>query len=91
MGEQTHPARPRHGKAAAGELIEIKTLISHEMESGQRKFQGEVIPRKISTVHRELQRKPVFASDWQPGDFGQHLPGFFFRRQNRASSPHQEG
>ena len=27
-------------KAAAGEMIEIKTLISHEMESGQRKDQG---------------------------------------------------
>ncbi len=34
--------------AAAGEVITIKTLISHEMESGQRKDKdGNVIPRSI--------------------------------------------
>ena len=35
-------------KAAAGEVITIKTLISHKMESGQRKDdEGNVIPRSI--------------------------------------------
>ncbi len=35
-------------KAEAGEVIEVKTLISHPMESGQRKDkQGNPIPRKI--------------------------------------------
>ncbi len=35
--------------AKAGEVVEIKTLISHPMESGQRKDSktGEKIPRKI--------------------------------------------
>ncbi len=34
--------------AAAGEVITIKTLISHQMESGQRKDkEGNVIPRSI--------------------------------------------
>ena len=34
--------------AAAGEVITIKTLISHPMESGQRKdADGNVIPRSI--------------------------------------------
>lgn len=35
--------------ADAGEIITIKTLISHKMESGQRKDKktGELIPRKI--------------------------------------------
>ena len=34
--------------AAAGEAIVIKTLISHKMESGQRKDkEGNVIPRSI--------------------------------------------
>lgn len=34
--------------ADAGEVITIKTLISHKMESGQRKDkEGKVIPRKI--------------------------------------------
>ncbi len=36
-------------KAEVGEVITIKTLISHPMESGQRKDKktGELIPRKI--------------------------------------------
>ncbi|MGR3621801.1 thiosulfate oxidation carrier complex protein SoxZ [Pseudophaeobacter sp.] len=34
--------------AAAGEAVTIKTLISHQMESGQRKDkEGNVIPRSI--------------------------------------------
>ncbi len=34
--------------AAAGETVTIKTLISHKMESGQRKDkEGNVIPRSI--------------------------------------------
>jgi sulfur-oxidizing protein SoxZ len=34
--------------ASAGEAVTIKTLISHEMESGQRKdSDGNVIPRSI--------------------------------------------
>ena len=37
------PARARRG-----EIIEIKTLISHDMETGYRRTQlGEVIPRNI--------------------------------------------
>jgi sulfur-oxidizing protein SoxZ len=45
-------ARPRvkvPSTAEAGEVITIKTLISHPMESGQRKDSktGELIPRKI--------------------------------------------
>ena len=36
-------------KASAGEVITIKSLISHPMETGQRKDKktGEIIPRKI--------------------------------------------
>ncbi|MBR9844033.1 MAG: thiosulfate oxidation carrier complex protein SoxZ [Rhodobacteraceae bacterium] len=35
-------------KAEAGEVVTIKTLISHKMESGQRKDkQGNLIPRSI--------------------------------------------
>ncbi len=35
-------------KAAAGDSVTIKTLISHKMESGQRKDkEGNVIPRSI--------------------------------------------
>lgn len=54
--------------AKAGETIVIKTLISHEMESGQRKDKdGKVIPRKI--INRftcEFNGQPVFSCDIDP-------------------------
>lgn len=54
--------------AAAGEVITIKTLISHDMESGQRKDKdGNVIPRKIINKFTcEFNGKPVFSCDVEP-------------------------
>jgi len=55
--------------AAAGEVITIKTLISHKMESGRRKNKkGELIPRKIiNKFTADFNGKPVFSSDISPG------------------------
>ena len=54
--------------AAKGEVIEIKTLISHKMETGLRKDKkGEIIPRKIINKFTcSLNGKTVFSADWQP-------------------------
>lgn len=54
--------------AAVGEVITIKTLISHDMESGQRKDKdGKVIPRKIiNKFSCEFNGKPVFSCDVEP-------------------------
>ncbi len=54
--------------AKAGETIVIKTLISHEMESGQRKDKdGNVIPRKIINKFTcEFNGAPVFSCDIDP-------------------------
>lgn len=54
--------------ASAGELITIKTLISHEMESGQRKDKdGNVIPRKIINKFTcEFDGQVVFECDLDP-------------------------
>lgn len=54
--------------AAAGEVITIKTLISHDMESGQRKDKdGNVIPRQIiNKFSCEFNGKPVFTCDVEP-------------------------
>jgi sulfur-oxidizing protein SoxZ len=54
--------------AAAGEVVVIKTLISHEMESGQRKDKdGKVIPRKIINKFTcEFNGKKVFECDIDP-------------------------
>ena len=54
--------------AAAGEVITIKTLIRHQMESGQRKDkEGKIIPRSIiNKFSCEFNGKPVFSSDIDP-------------------------
>jgi len=56
-------------KAAAGDVITIKTLISHKMESGQRKDKktGEIIPRKIiNKFSCEFNGNMVFGCDIDP-------------------------
>ena len=54
--------------ASAGEIITIKTLISHDMESGQRKDkEGKPIPRKIINKFAcEFNGQPVFSCDLDP-------------------------
>ena len=55
--------------AAKGEIIEIKSLISHKMESGQRKDKktGELIPRKIINKYVvTFNGKKFFSADWEP-------------------------
>lgn len=55
--------------AEAGEVITIKTLISHKMESGLRKDKktGELIPQKIiNHFMAEFNGKKVFEADIQP-------------------------
>jgi sulfur-oxidizing protein SoxZ len=55
-------------QAKAGEIIEIKTLISHEMESGQRKdSSGKTVPRNIiNRFEASFDGELVFAADWFP-------------------------
>ena len=54
--------------AKAGEVITIKTLINHVMETGQRKDKdGSPIPRKIINKFAcEFNGKPVFSCDLEP-------------------------
>lgn len=52
-----------------GEPFEIKTLISHKMESGQRKDSktGEKIPRMIlNKFSASYNGTQVFSADWHP-------------------------
>ncbi|MCL4767906.1 MAG: thiosulfate oxidation carrier complex protein SoxZ [Hyphomicrobiaceae bacterium] len=55
--------------AKVGEVIEVKTLISHIMETGQRKDRdGKPIPRNIiNTFTATFNGKEVFKVDLQPG------------------------
>lgn len=54
--------------AAKGEIVEIKTLISHTMETGLRKDKdGKVIPRQIINKFTcTFNDKTVFSADWHP-------------------------
>ena len=54
--------------AAAGDTITIKSLVSHTMESGQRKDkEGNVIPRMIINKFTcEFNGNPVFSADIDP-------------------------
>jgi sulfur-oxidizing protein SoxZ len=54
--------------AKKGEVIEIKTLILHVMESGQRKDEkGKTIPRKIINKFTcTFNGKPVFTANMEP-------------------------
>jgi sulfur-oxidizing protein SoxZ len=56
-------------KASKGEVITLKTLISHPMESGQRKDKktGELIPRQIINKFTcEYNGQVVFSCDMDP-------------------------
>lgn len=55
-------------KADKGEIIAIKTLISHKMESGQRKDkQGKLIPRQIiNHFTAKFNGESVFEVDIEP-------------------------
>jgi sulfur-oxidizing protein SoxZ len=54
--------------ASKGEVVTIKTLISHDMESGQRKDSGgKIIPRQIINKFTcEFNGKTVFTCDLDP-------------------------
>ena len=66
MAEKPRLKLPKEAKK--GEIIEIKTLIPHVMESGQRKDKdGKTIPRKIiNKFTAEFNGKPVFSADIDP-------------------------
>ena len=55
--------------AKKGDIIEIKSLITHKMETGIRKDKktGELIPRKIiNKFVCNFNGETVFSSDWHP-------------------------
>ena len=67
--------------AKKGELIEIKTLISHEMESGQRKDPaGKTIPRQIiNKFTASFNGKVVFEADWYTAVSANPYQSFFYK------------
>ncbi len=68
-------------KAKVGEVIEIRSLISHAMESGQRRDSaGKVVPRKIiNKFTASFNGKTFFEADWHPAISANPYQAFFFR------------
>jgi sulfur-oxidizing protein SoxZ len=69
--------------AAKGEVVEIKTLISHKMESGQRKDkQGNPIPRKIINKFTcTYNGDEVFSMDLHPAISANPYISFFLKAE----------
>jgi sulfur-oxidizing protein SoxZ len=70
-------------EAKKGELVEVKALVAHIMETGQRKdSQGQVIPRKILNKFTcTVNGKEVFSADFEPAIAANPYIQFKFRAQ----------
>ena len=71
-----------------GEVFQVKTLISHKMETGLRKDKktGKKIPRKIiNKFVCSYGGKEVFSSDWHPA--GSANPYLAFYVKAASSGP----
>ena len=68
MATKVKPRVKAPKTAEKGEVVEIKTLISHQMESGQRKdSDGNTIPRQIiNSFKAEFNGQTVFEADILP-------------------------
>jgi sulfur-oxidizing protein SoxZ len=67
--------------AKAGEVVEVKTLISHDMESGNRKDKdGKAIPRKIiKQFVAKFDGKEILKADWHPSISANPFQSFWVR------------
>ena len=77
----TKPRIKVPASAKVGETIEIKTLISHVMETGQRKDKdGKTVPRNIiNTFAASFAGKEVFKATLQSGISANPYIAFFMR------------
>mgnify|MGYP003580323595 CR=1 FL=1 len=81
MAEDVKPRIRVPSSAKKDEVIEIKTLVSHPMESGQRKnSQGQTIPRKIiNKMTVTYNGKPVFEPKLEPAISANPYISFFIK------------
>lgn len=67
--------------AKAGEVIQVKTLINHDMESGQRKdSSGKPIPQHIiKKFVATFNGKEIFSADWHPSIAANPYQSFYVK------------
>ncbi len=70
-------------EAKRGDLVEVKALVSHVMESGQRRDSaGKPIPRKIlNKFVCTVNGKEVFSADFEPAISANPYIQFKFKAQ----------
>ncbi len=70
-------------EAKKGDIIEVKALVSHVMETGNRKgSDGNVVPRKILNKFTcTVNGKEVFAADFEPAVSANPYIQFKFKAQ----------
>jgi sulfur-oxidizing protein SoxZ len=91
MSSQSPQPKPRirldKKEAKKGDVIEVKSLVSHVMESGQRRdASGKVIPRKIiNKFTAELNGKTIFAADIEPAVSANPYMQFKFKAQESGT------
>jgi sulfur-oxidizing protein SoxZ len=73
--------------AKKGEAFQIKTLISHKMETGQRKDKkGNKIPRDIiNKFVCTYNGKEVFSADWHPAVSANPYLAFYVKAEESGS------
>ena len=84
-------AKPRvkvPSKVARGEVFEVKSLVSHSMESGQRKDSktGDLIPRMIiSRFVATYNGEEVFSADWHPAISANPYMAFYMKAEESGT------
>ena len=70
-------------EAKKGDIVEVKALVAHVMETGQRRdAQGNTIPRKILKKFTcTVAGKQVFAADFEPAISANPYIQFKFRAE----------
>ena len=81
MASDVKPRIKAPETAKPGEVIEIKTLISHPMETGQRKDdKGQTIPRKIiKNFTCTYNGRPAFSADLEPAISANPFIAFYIK------------
>lgn len=71
-------------KLKPGEVFEVKTLVTHDMESGQRpdKATGKKVPRDIiNKLEVVYNGKRVLLADWHPALSANPFTSFYVRAE----------
>lgn len=81
MANASNPRVRMPKDVRAGDIVEIKTLISHEMETGHRvDSQGKSVPRRIiNSFVASFNGQEVFRAAWHPSISANPYQSFFLK------------